>query len=161
MKCAVSEFFNFQWKPAYAMADSAGAIQNALKRVFPDIEVANCYFHMRQVCFQRCSTKNDLMEKLKHFNSSSLPLQQEKFETYLERTSAFYVLEQIPPNGIIHFSCTCYRYHSYASCKHSLGCSIYFGKTIVPFSWTAEKLSDRSKVGRPKKAPQNCLQKCI
>ena len=41
-------FCEYNWCPSYAMADSAGAIHNALLAVFPGIKVAKCYFHMRQ-----------------------------------------------------------------------------------------------------------------
>jgi hypothetical protein len=107
---------------------------------------------------QICPTQKELMVQLKSFNSASLPAPGENFAAYVSRVSSFYVLNEITPNGIIHFSCTCYKYHQYASCKHSLGCSIFFNKTAVPSEWIAEKLSDRSRAGRPKKAPKNCLE---
>ena len=108
--------------------------------------------------YKTCASPKELMAELKVFNSCSLPLLGENFGAYVSRVSSFYVLNEITPNGIIHFSCTCYRYSQYASCKHSLGCSIYYNKTSVPLEWIAEKLSDRSKPGRPKKAPKNCLE---
>ena len=109
-------------------------------------------------CISKCISQKNLFDELKKFQSCSLPLKGEKFEEYIQRVSSFYVLQEIPPNGIIHFSCSCYVYNQYASCKHSLGCSIYFRKTLVPPNWNAENVSDKSRPGRPKKM-KHCLNK--
>ena len=37
VKDALKTFFQFEWSPMYAMADSAGAIHNALVACFPQI----------------------------------------------------------------------------------------------------------------------------
>ena len=107
-----------------------------------------------------CISQKNLFDdhELKKFQSCSLPLTWKKNEEYIQRVSSFYVLQEIPPNGIIHFSCSCYVYNQYASCKHSLGCSIYFRKTLVPPNWNAENVSDKSRPGRPKKV-KHCLNK--
>jgi hypothetical protein len=106
----------------------------------------------------QCQSQKHLFEQLKNFHSSSLPAKGEAFEVFIQRVTSFYVLKSINPNGIIHFSCSCYVYNQYASCKHSLGCSIHFRKLLIPPGWDVEKSSDKSKPGRPKKA-KHCLQK--
>jgi hypothetical protein len=109
-------------------------------------------------CIAKYNTNKSLLEQLKKFNSSSLPLERETFREYVERVTSFCVNEEIPPNGIIHYRCSCFAYNQYASCKHSLGLSIYFKKTLVPLGWSAESIADKSKAGRPKKA-KHCLLK--
>jgi hypothetical protein len=70
-------------------------------------------------CISKCMSQKALFDQLKKFNSSSLPLKGENFAEYIERVSTFYELQEITPNGIIHYSCSCYAYNQYASCKHS------------------------------------------
>ena len=55
VKDALRCFFQYDWSPMLAKADSAGAIHNALLNGFPHVKVAKCDFHMRQTIVQNKS----------------------------------------------------------------------------------------------------------
>jgi hypothetical protein len=86
--------------------------------------------------------------------------EEEKFDLYVQRTSQFYVLKPVPnpPNKENYFSCTCYEYWKYATCKHSLGMSILKEKVVVPPQYLVDSLEQLKKRGRPTKVT-NCMQK--
>ena len=54
IKNALRSLSQFEWKPAFGMADRAGAIANAFQEVFPgtemfeSIKLAKCYFHVKK-----------------------------------------------------------------------------------------------------------------
>ena len=83
----------------------------------------------------------------------------EKFDDYVERTSQVHTFKLIESkNGENFFSCTCSYYWKYATCKHSLGLSIWKQKVSVPVPYLVDSLEQLKKRGRPKKV-KNFMQK--
>lgn len=77
----------------------------------------------------------------------------ERFDQYLERIGAFYTLHLLskPFNEENWFMCNCVYYFKYMKCKHSLGLSIHFQKTMVPPQYKRNSIAALKEKGRPAK----------
>ena len=86
--------------------------------------------------------------------------QDKRFDEYVLRTSQVYTLKpvQTPKNDQNFFTCTCPEYWKYATCKHSLGLSIWKGKVCVPKNYLVDSLEQLKKRGRPRKV-KNFMEK--
>jgi hypothetical protein len=91
-------------------------------------------------------------------NKNVLP--EERFDEYIIRVTSFYTCKPLaaPPNGENFFDCSCPYYWKYATCKHSLGLSIWKNKVQVPGNYHVETIHQLKKRGRPRKY-QHCMQK--
>jgi hypothetical protein len=58
-----------QWQPSYVMQDAQQSTYNAIKRLFPDIEVLMCYYHVTENIRKKCkpyiSNREDVYDELK------------------------------------------------------------------------------------------------
>eukprot|EP00033_Pygsuia_biforma_P002545 GCRY01002816.1.p1 GENE.GCRY01002816.1~~GCRY01002816.1.p1 ORF type:complete len:651 (-),score=19.77 GCRY01002816.1:224-2116(-) len=56
VKNAIFEFHSFNWEAQVAISDAASSIRNALKRVFSNIRIGMCWFHVCQNVKERLKT---------------------------------------------------------------------------------------------------------
>lgn len=96
------------------------------------------------------------------FRKSNVVEKDEKFDSYVERATSFYCLQLLPVENQISsetfYSCTCPHYWKYATCKHSLGFSVWKGCTQIPGKWKVNSIEQVRKRGRPALVG-NCLEK--
>ena len=87
---AQCEIMELQWQPSYVMQDAQQSSYNAIKRLFPDIEVLMCYYHVTENIRKKCkpyiSNREDVYDELKaavhemHMSSSEEEYEQLKKE---------------------------------------------------------------------------------
>jgi hypothetical protein len=63
------EIMELEWRPSFIMQDAQQSSYNAIKRLFPDVEVLMCYYHVteniRKKCKQYIDNREDVYEELK------------------------------------------------------------------------------------------------
>ena len=77
----------------------------------------------------------------------------ENFDAYIHRVTSFYTCKPLssPRNQQNFYDCSCPYYWKYATCKHSLGLSIWKGLVCVPGNYNVSTIEQLKKRGRPKK----------
>jgi hypothetical protein len=109
------------------------------------------------------ATAKVIKDGIYYYRTSGTLLKNEHFDDFVDRASAFYTLQQLPENermaSSVFYRCSCPVYFKYATCKHSLGVSIWKGHSQVPPIWHIKSIEQLRKRGRPAKVT-NCLEKC-
>jgi hypothetical protein len=82
-------------------------------------------------------------------------VQNETFDDFIERATAFYTAcllpEELKMCNECVYSCTCIVFFKRAMCKHALGISIWKGGVEIPAAFKVNSLEQLKKRGRPAK----------
>ena len=137
-------------------------VKDVKKFVRESTSAANKVFHVPSSSFLE-QNKTPSLQQLRDGIWQSRQyevLADDTFDTYVQRTSQFYMLKPIenPQNMENYFSCNCPEFWKYATCKHSLGMSILKGKVHVPPPYLVDSIEQLKKKGRPRKV-KNFMQK--
>lgn len=77
------------------------------------------------------------------------------FDKAMDVLQSCYVLEELDdPWPEIKYACTCPYFWHYNKCKHSLAMSILKKGVVIPAVYNITNISDKRRVGRPKRAKE-------